>query len=173
MSLSASLMYSLETDLNRRRFEMRFGFEEAQRQHRVLSMLRSIPGVADAELWYEARGAILKQGPRLKEAGSGTAMIGIPAQDSTFYKPLMIAGRWFQPGDGRVIVISKETADDNHLKLGDAVTLNLSGLSVRLPGGLDLAGGYSGHFHAGLYTAGAHRYSDQRPREFGLWIKVP
>jgi putative ABC transport system permease protein len=124
MSLSASLMHTLDTDLNRRRFEMRFGFEEAQPQNRVLSMLRSIPGVAEAELWYEARGAILKQGQRLKEAGSGTAMIGLPA-DSTYYKPLMLAGRWFQPGDGRVIVISKDTADDNNLKLGDTVTLNL------------------------------------------------
>jgi putative ABC transport system permease protein len=125
MSLSASLMYTLETDLNRRRFDMRFGFEDAQHQHRVLSMLRSQrSGVAAAELWYEARGAILKQGQRLKEAGSGTVMIGIPA-DSTFYRPLMIAGRWLQPGDGRVIVISKDTADDNNLKLGDTVTLNL------------------------------------------------
>jgi putative ABC transport system permease protein len=118
-------MYTLETDLNRRRFDMRFGFEDPQRQNRVLSMLRSIPGVAEAELWYEARGAILKQGQRLKEAGSGTAMIGLPAQGSTFYRPLMIAGRWLQPGDGRLIVISKDTADDNNIRVGDTMTLNL------------------------------------------------
>jgi hypothetical protein len=56
----------------------------------------------------------LKEGQRLKEAGIGTAVIGLPA-DSTFYQPLMIAGRWFQPSDSRVIVISKDTADDNHI----------------------------------------------------------
>jgi putative ABC transport system permease protein len=67
----------------------------------------------------------LKQGQRLKEAGSGTAMIGLPAQGSTFYRPLMIAGRWLQPGDGRLIVISKDTADDNNIRVGDTMTLNL------------------------------------------------
>ncbi|MBI1881945.1 MAG: hypothetical protein HYR94_27535 [Chloroflexi bacterium] len=60
MSLSASLMYTLDTDLNRRRFDMRFGFEDPQHQNRVLSMMRSISGVAAAELWYEAPAAILK-----------------------------------------------------------------------------------------------------------------
>jgi putative ABC transport system permease protein len=41
------------------------------------------------------------------------------------YKPLIIAGRWFEPGDDRVIVINKDTADDNQIKVGDTVTLNL------------------------------------------------
>lgn len=124
MSLSASLMYTLDTNLNRRHFDMRLGFEDPQHQNRVLSVLRPIPGIADAELWYEASAAILKEGQRLKEAGIGTAVIGIPA-GSTYYKPLIVAGRWFQPGDGRVIVISQDTADDNHIQLGDTVTLNL------------------------------------------------
>ncbi|MEW5960246.1 MAG: FtsX-like permease family protein [Chloroflexota bacterium] len=124
MSLSASLMYTLETDLNRRRFDMRFGFEDPQRQNRVLSMLRSTAGIAAAELWYEAPAAILKQGQRLKEAGIGAQVIGLPT-GSPMYQPLIIAGRWFQPGDGRVIVISKDTADDNHIQVGDTVTLNL------------------------------------------------
>ncbi|HXV42274.1 MAG TPA: FtsX-like permease family protein [Anaerolineae bacterium] len=124
MSLSASLMYTLETDLNRRHFDIRLGFEDPQRQNRVLSMMRATPGVAEAELWYETPAAILKQGQRLKEAGIGTSMIGLPADDP-MYKPLIIAGRWFEPGDGRVIVINKDTADDNQIKVGDTVTLNL------------------------------------------------
>jgi putative ABC transport system permease protein len=33
-----------------------------------------------------------------------------------------------QPGDDRVIVMSKETADDNHIQLGDVVTLDLGEL---------------------------------------------
>ncbi|MFN8456869.1 MAG: FtsX-like permease family protein [Anaerolineae bacterium] len=33
--------------------------------------------------------------------------------------------RWFQPGDGRVLLISKDTADDNNIKVGDTLTLNL------------------------------------------------
>ncbi|MFN8456882.1 MAG: FtsX-like permease family protein [Anaerolineae bacterium] len=124
MSLSASLMYTLETDLHRRRFDIRLGFDDPQRQNRVLRMLAATPGIAQAELWYEAPAAILKQGQRLKEAGIGTQVIGIPS-GSSMYQPLLIAGRWLEPRDGRVIVISKDTADDNHINVGDTVTLNL------------------------------------------------
>ncbi len=124
MTLSASLTYTLDTDLKRRSYDVRLGFDEAQAENRVLSMLRSVPDVAEAELWYTAPAAILKEGQRLKEAGIGAQVIGIPAA-SDYYKPLLLAGRWLQPGDGRVIVISKDTADDNSIKVGDTVTLNL------------------------------------------------
>lgn len=124
MTLSASLTYTLDTDLKRRGYDIRLGFDEAQSANRVLSMLRSVPGVAEAELWFTTPAAILKEGQRLKEAGVGAQVIGIPA-GSDYYRPLMLAGRWFQPGDGRVIVISKDTADDNNLKVGDTVTLNM------------------------------------------------
>ncbi|MCL4296673.1 MAG: FtsX-like permease family protein [Anaerolineae bacterium] len=124
MTLSASLTHTLDTDLKRRGYDIRLGFDEAQSAHRVLSMLRSVPGVAEAELWFTAPAAILKEGQRLKEAGVGAQIIGIPA-GSDYYRPLMLSGRWFQPGDGRVIVVSKDTADDNNLKVGDTVTLNL------------------------------------------------
>jgi putative ABC transport system permease protein len=124
MTLSASLTYTLDTDLKRRVYDLHLGFEEAQSKNRVLSMLRAVPGVAEAELWYTAPAAILKEGQRLKEAGVGAQIIGIPA-GSDYYKPLIITGRWIQPGDGRVIVISKDTADDNNINVGDTVTLNL------------------------------------------------
>jgi putative ABC transport system permease protein len=124
MSLSASIDYTLDTELNRRAFDIRLGFEDAQPKKRVLSMLRSVPGVEGAELWYVAPAALLKEGQRLKEAGVGAVVVGIPSA-STYYKPMIVGGRWFQPGDGRVILISRDTADDNNIKVGDTVTLNL------------------------------------------------
>jgi putative ABC transport system permease protein len=124
MTLSASLTYTLDTDLKRHNYDLRLGFDEPQSQNRVLSMLRSMPGVAEAELWYTAPAAILKEGQRLKEAGVGAQIIGIPA-GSDYYRPFLVEGRWFQPGDGQVIVISKDTAEDNNIKVGDTVTLNL------------------------------------------------
>jgi putative ABC transport system permease protein len=87
-------------------------------------MAATVPGVAETEFWYVASAALLKQGQRLKEAGVGAQVVGIPT-GSTYYKPLIVAGRWFQPGDGRVIVISKDTADDNNIRLGETVTLDL------------------------------------------------
>lgn len=124
MSLSASIDYTLDTELNRRGFDIRLGFEDAQPKNRVLGMLRSVSGVEGAELWYVAPAAILKQGQRLKEAGVGAVVVGIPS-DSDYYKPMIVKGRWFQPGDGRVLLISRDTADDNNIQVGDTITLNL------------------------------------------------
>jgi putative ABC transport system permease protein len=44
------------------------------------------------------------------------------------YMPLILAGRWLQPGDDNAIVISKETADDHHFEVGDIVTLDVGDL---------------------------------------------
>jgi putative ABC transport system permease protein len=38
---------------------------------------------------------------------------------------MMVAGRWFEPGDGRAVVIPRETAEDNGIHVGDTVTLQL------------------------------------------------
>ncbi len=125
MTLSTSLTYTLDTDLNRHNYDLHLGFEDAQSANRVMGMLRRVPSVAGAELWYTAPAAILKEGQRLKEAGIGAQVIGIPS-GSDYYKPLLLVGRWFQPGEtGRVILISKDIADDNHIKVGDTITLNL------------------------------------------------
>ncbi|MCB0155713.1 MAG: ABC transporter permease [Anaerolineae bacterium] len=128
MSLSTSLTYTLDTDLNRRGFDIHLGFEKAQPSPQVLAMAGSVPGITNDELWYVAPAAILKEGQRLKEAGVGAQIVGIPA-GSDYYRPLILNGRWMGPGDAtsdsRVIVISKDMADDNHLAVGDTVTLNL------------------------------------------------
>ncbi len=124
MSLSASITHTLETDLQRRGFDIRIGFEDQQSQRRVMSILRDIPEVVQAELWFVNPTSILKQGQRLKEAGVGAQVVGLPT-GSSMYRPMIISGRWFEPGDGRVVVISRDTADDNNLKVGDTVTLNM------------------------------------------------
>ena len=124
MTLSTSLTHTLDTDLNRHNYDLHLGFENSQSANRVLSMIRQAPSVAEAELWYTAPAAVLKEGQRLQEAGVGAEIIGIPA-GSDYYQPLLIAGRWFQPSDGQVIVISKDMADDNHIRLGDTIALNM------------------------------------------------
>jgi putative ABC transport system permease protein len=71
--------------------------------------------------------SVLRQGQRLKEAGLGAEIYSVPS-GSDMYKPLIVSGRWLQPGDDRVIVIDKGMADDNHIQLGDVVTLDLGEL---------------------------------------------
>ena len=40
----------------------------------------------------------------------------------------MVAGRWFAPGDGRAVVVSRDTAQKNKIQIGDIVTLDLGEL---------------------------------------------
>lgn len=123
MSLSASIDYTLDTELARRGFDIRIGFEDRQRMDRTYSMAHHIPGVDQTEMWFVHPVAVLKEGQRLKEAGIGAEIVGIPL-GSQMYKPLIMKGRWLQPGDNRAIVISKGMADDNGIAVGDTVTLN-------------------------------------------------
>ncbi len=127
MSLSASISLTLNNDMGRRGFDVRIGFENPQRIDRTLQMAKTVPGVEEAEAWFAYPASVLKEGERLKEAGVGVQLNGIPA-DSRMYRPLMVAGRWLQPGDGRVIAISKSIADDNSIKVGDTITLDLGDL---------------------------------------------
>jgi len=60
--------------------------------------------------------------------GLGAELFGIPT-GSTFYKPLIVSGRWLSPDDtGRVAVVSRETAEFNALAVGDVITVDLGDL---------------------------------------------
>ena len=41
------------------------------------------------------------------------------------YKPMIVEGRWLAPGDGRVVVINKTTAEDEDIQVGDTISLDL------------------------------------------------
>jgi putative ABC transport system permease protein len=105
-------------------------FEDNQRVDRVVRMAESLPGVAKAEMRFSMSASLLKTGQRTKEAGVGASLVGIP-QGSDMYRPLIVAGRWLQPGDDRSIVINAETAEDNNIQLGETVTLDLGELGDR------------------------------------------
>jgi putative ABC transport system permease protein len=49
---------------------------------------------------------------------------GIPVDDP-MYRPKIVEGRWLQPSDGKVVVMNKETADDEHIQIGEAITLDM------------------------------------------------
>jgi putative ABC transport system permease protein len=66
-------------------------------------------------------------GQLIKEAGIGSNLEGIPAE-SDFYKPMMVSGRWIAPGDQRVVVLPRESAEKNRIRIGDRVILNLGEL---------------------------------------------
>jgi putative ABC transport system permease protein len=67
---------------------------------------------------------MFNEGQLVKEAGIGTNIKSVP-EGTDFFAPLIVAGRWLAPGDGRAVVISRDTAEKNHIDLGDIVTLDL------------------------------------------------
>ena len=127
MSLSASITLTLDNEFGRRNFDIVFVFDERQRIDRTIELAEQVSGVEQAEVWFTQSASVLKEGQRTKEAGLGAELVGIPA-GSDFYRPLMVGGRWIQPGDHRVIIMNQETALDNDITLGDVVTLDLGEL---------------------------------------------
>jgi putative ABC transport system permease protein len=127
MSLSASITRTLDNDMGRRSYDIQIWLEDEQRIERVVEAAESLAEVEKAEVWFSHSATILREGQKLKEAGLGTDLVGIPT-GSDMYQPLIVAGRWLEPGDGRVVVIGQQTATDNNIRLGDTITLDLAEL---------------------------------------------
>lgn len=127
VSLANSTDLTVTNDLNRRAYDVRINFEDRQRADRLAKMTQTVSGVEQSEVWLAQPASLLKAGQRLRDAGAAIQLTGLPA-GSPMYRPLLTSGRWLAPGDGRVLVISQDTADDNRINVGDVVTLNLNGL---------------------------------------------
>ena len=127
MSLNSSLALTLDNFFKRQDYETMIQFRQNQRADRVTTFAQSVPGVEQVELQLVQAASMFKEGQLVKEAGIGTNIRSIP-EGSDFYKPLIVAGRWFAPKDGRAIVISRDTAEKNNIQIGDIVTLDLGEL---------------------------------------------
>jgi putative ABC transport system permease protein len=127
MTLSNSITLTVNNELARRSFQAQLFFEDNQHLSRVIKIAESLPGVEKAELRFNQSVSLLKTGQRTKEAGVGARLIGVP-EGSDMYRPLIVAGRWLQPGDNRAIVLNAETAEENDIALGELVTLDLGDL---------------------------------------------
>ena len=127
MSLNTSITFTMDNIFARSQYDTVLQFSQNQKAARVTEMAGPVAGVVKSELRLVQSASLFVSGQLVKEAGVGTSLQGIPAA-SDFYKPLMVAGRWFIPGDGRVVVLTRQTAQDNHIRPGDTVTLDLGDL---------------------------------------------
>ena len=127
MSLNSSISYTMDNIFARQQYDTMILFRENQRAGRVMALAAPMQGVEKSELRLVQSASMYLSGQLIKEAGIGTNIEGIPAE-SDFFKPLIVAGRWILPGDGRVVVLTRETAQKNYIKVGDIVTLNLGEL---------------------------------------------
>lgn len=128
MSLNSSTAFTLDNLFGQRHYDTTIQFESNQRAGRVQALAATVPGVDKAELRLVQSATLFIEGQLIKEAGIGTSLQGIPT-GSDFYMPMIVAGRWFKPGEnGRAIVMTRQTAEDNHIQVGDTVILDLGEL---------------------------------------------
>ena len=127
MALNSSMTSTLDDEFARRDYDLAVQFEKVQRIDRAVPIAASVEGVEKAEMLFGHSVSILRQGQKTKEAGVASQLVGAPPENP-MYRPMIAAGRWLQPGDDRVIVVSKEVADQNGLQLGEVVSLDLAEL---------------------------------------------
>jgi putative ABC transport system permease protein len=126
MTLSSSINATLDNEFGRRHYDISLQFDQRERVDHATQLAESAEGVANATVWYRQPASILLAGRKAKEAGAGTEIVGVPL-DNPMYKPLVVKGRWLAPGDQRAIVMGEESAADNHVRVGDPITLDLGG----------------------------------------------
>jgi len=124
MSLSSSITTTLDAEFGRRSHDIIVSFDDLQRVDFTTSLVESVPGVEHAGMWLAAPATILHQGQKALDAGLGSQLQGVPLDDP-MYIPKIVEGRWLQPGDGHVVVMNKQTADDEKIRVGDNITLDL------------------------------------------------
>jgi putative ABC transport system permease protein len=123
-SLDSSLALTLDNFFARQDYETTILFDHNERIGHVLPLAERVEGVKQIELRLVQSASMYVSGQLVKEAGIGANIKGIP-EKSDFFKPLIVSGRWLAPGDGRAVVLSRDTAKKNKIKVGDMVTLDL------------------------------------------------
>lgn len=124
MSLNSSLDLTLDNFFSRQQYDTTIGFNREERMDRVIMLAETVAGVDKAEIRFEQQASLFVEGQLVRGAGLGTTIRGLPPE-SDFFKPLIVAGRWLAPGDGRAIVIPRETAEKNNIEAGDIIILDI------------------------------------------------
>ncbi len=124
MSLSSSITATLDQEFSLRNYDVLFSFNNLQRVDRTVSLVETIPGVQKADMWLVLPVSILHQGQKALDAGLGSQIQGVPVDDP-MAMPYMVAGRWLLPGDTFAVVMNRDTAEDEHIHLGETIQLDM------------------------------------------------
>lgn len=97
---------------------------EPQRPERMESLLMDVPDVGYVESWGYGSAKFIEP-----DGNDGpTVAVFAPPNDSQLIKPSMREGRWFEPGERDVIVLSERFLYEYpEVQVGDKVTLKVSG----------------------------------------------
>ncbi|MEN6482869.1 MAG: FtsX-like permease family protein [Anaerolineaceae bacterium] len=87
-------------------------------------ILLQTPGVVSIEGWAIARAETIQASGIVGES----VTLQAPPADSHLIDPLLLSGRWIQPGDQNAIVLSEMFSEnDPNLKIGDTLRLKVNG----------------------------------------------
>ncbi len=129
ISLITSVNLTLDNELARSKYNVRLGFSSDQPSTLVEELIRTVPQTTGLELWNRLPAELSRNNVLLKQAGSlGVQIVALPVE-SVMYKPLIVAGRWFEHNDNeqKVLVLNATTAELNSIQVGDSINMNLLG----------------------------------------------
>lgn len=117
--------------------------DRAYRIREIQQILGKVPGVAALEGWAFARSEILLEND---QAGEAVQLLG-PPSTTQLIDPMLISGRWIQPGDRQAIALSERFLSRfPNLKPGDTLRLRVNGKNTewKVVGFFQLAGKSAG-----------------------------
>jgi putative ABC transport system permease protein len=129
ISLISSVNLTLDNELARSRYAVRLGFSADQSSALIKELISSVPQTTGLELWNRLPAELSRNKVLLKQSGSLGVQIVALHVESVMYKPLIVAGRWFEHNDNeqKVLVLNAATAELNGLQVGDSINVNLLG----------------------------------------------
>lgn len=127
-------------------------FDRPYRIDEIRDALHELPEVASVEGWAQAQGEMVLPDGSIGE----TVPLMAPPVDSELIEPILIEGRWIQPGDQHAIVLSERFHSQfPHIGVGDSLRLRVNGKEEDwvVTGFFQLAGKSGGNLGYTAYDA--------------------
>jgi len=104
--------------------DVSLSLDKSYRIEQVQSALADFPGIKAVEGWAYARCEVLTNDGK---AGESVDILGVPPR-SKLIVPILLSGRWLEPGDQNAIVLNERFMSVYpDLKLGDTLNLRVNG----------------------------------------------
>ena len=134
-------------------------FDRPRRVDEVASLVSQVPGVAAVEGWGAARVEVV-----LPDGTSGESVnLQAPPAQSRLIEPIMLSGRWIQPGEENTIVLNELFIETYPaLRIGDTLSLKVNDEKTawRVVGFFQFAGKSGGLFAYTDFDTLAHLTHD-------------
>jgi len=123
-NVRVSLMMYIDRIIQYFLADVNITLDQPYRMDEVSGLIMEVPGVKMVEGWAFARSELVMADGSV---GESVALLAPPA-DSSLVRPMLVAGRWIQPGDQNAIALNelfRERYPD--LQVGDTIQLKVDG----------------------------------------------